>query len=146
MKNLYLSRYLQNGEDIYNWAKSQGFSEVINPEDMHVTIMFSWKKIDWSLIDPVHDIITISEFHTPQVQPFGASKALTFESEILSKRHESLKNLGAKFNPPSYIPHVALTYGQEFPDLNKIVPYKGSLILGPERVEEIIEDWNPKQS
>lgn len=54
-QSLYVKRPLLNADDLIAWAKGQGFTSALSPDDMHVTVAYSrtavrWQRIgeDWS--------------------------------------------------------------------------------------------------
>src|SRR6266700_4036886 len=47
---LYVSRKVVNSDDIVRWARSQGFDTVVT--DLHVTVAYSMRPIDWSGVQP----------------------------------------------------------------------------------------------
>jgi hypothetical protein len=40
-QTLFASRHLLNVDEVREWAKEQGFTSILNGEDMHVTIAFN---------------------------------------------------------------------------------------------------------
>ena len=137
-KTLYISRPLLNVDEIRNWAKQQGFESTLEDGDMHVTIVFSKKSVEWP--KPVTTKF-YNETKNRKVEQFGDAIVLVFPSKILKKRWQSIMGLGASWDFPSYISHVTISY--ELGDLNleDIEPYTGMLKFGPEKFNEIEEDW-----
>ena len=68
--------------------------------------------------------------------------ALIFQSGELQFRHREMREAGASWDYPSYLPHVTLTYDPGDIDVASIEPYQGRLIFGPERFEPIKADWH----
>src|SRR5690606_6627144 len=43
---LYVQRKLLNGAELVSWAKKNGFTSTLPPEDMHVTVLYSRTAVD----------------------------------------------------------------------------------------------------
>ncbi len=54
---LYVSRHVENADEIITWAKSVGFDTTLPAEDMHVTVCYSKEPVDWLQLD--HDDVTL---------------------------------------------------------------------------------------
>lgn len=146
-RTLYVSRPVLNAEEIRAWAESQGITDVIPAEDMHVTIAYSREPIDWIKIqeswnqneDGTFDI----EPGGPRlVEPLGDRDQYTvlmFASSALSYRHEEIKMAGASWDWPEYQPHISLSKEPQALDIRAIEPYNGRIRLGPEQFEEVRE-------
>lgn len=141
-RTLYVSRAVMNTAEIKKWAKGQGFKSTV--DDMHVTIAMSsapldWMKIPatWSWGDKEGEVV-IQPGGARIVEPLGDKGAvvLLFTSSELSWRHTAIREAGATWDFPDYQPHVTLTYEGKTLDLDKIEPYRGEIVLGPEIWEE----------
>ena len=144
LKTLYVSRPLINGTDLVKWAKSVGFDKTLQPQDMHVTIAFSRKPVDWGLLAPETNNMRNSS-STRRITPLGDKGAivLKFESNILQNRWAEFIESGCSWDYPSYQPHVSITYdGDKNRDYG--IPYDGKLVFGPEKFTEVVEDWDKK--
>jgi len=142
-KSLYINRPLINTNDLIAWAKSQGIEKNLDPKDLHVTIAYSKEKVDWSLIKSQKNNIVV-ENGKRSLEFFGdGAVVLRFENEELRKRWQELRKLGANWEYADYKSHITLCYDSEL-DLSNIEPYKGKLIFGPEKIEEVDEDWSNK--
>lgn len=75
------------------------------------------------------------------MEQFGEARVLLFASSELQWRHERMKDVGASWDHAEYQPHITISYDPEAPDLTEVDPYQGEIILGPERFEEVKEDW-----
>ena len=147
LKNLYCSRKVLNGKDIVAWAKTQGFADILSPEDMHVTIAHSKAKLDWDAIPDSFDHITIAQGRGERVvKDFGTAIVLHFKDQALTNRAEELKKLGASSDFPTYKAHISIVYGKlpEGLELKDIEPYEGVIKLGPEIFKEIDNDYKKK--
>lgn len=147
-RTLYVRRNVLNAAEIIKWAKSVGFATTLPAGDMHVTIAFSRKPVDWMRVPD--NQWAAREDGTLRINPggpriieiFGEAKVLSFVSSELSYRHESIKiETGATWDHPQYQPHITLSYGPTPDDLSLLEGYQGEIILGPEIFEEVDEDW-----
>lgn len=148
-RTLYVSRRIVNADDIIAWAKAQGFTSTIPADDLHVTIAFSRRAVDWMKVG--------TDWHGDDkgelvVAPGGArlleklgenAQVLLFNSSALAWRHEQIKEAGASWDWPEYQPHITISYTTH-PDLSKVEPYRGKIVLGPERFEALDENWKEK--
>lgn len=141
-RSLYVSRKLLNSEELIGWAKSQGFETTLQPGDLHVTVMYSEVPVAWPV--PRSGGLLVGPSEERSVGPLGDGGAvvLKFKSPDLSGRWQELQDYGAVSSWPSYVPHVTITWNApEGLDLNKVEPYKGNLIFGPEIFKEVDPDW-----
>lgn len=135
-RSLYVRRDVKNVADIKRWAKSQGFTDLV--DDMHVTIAYSREPVDWLKMGGAWS----SELKLPEggpriVEGLGnANAVLLFACSDLSYRHNNIKRKGASWDFEDYQPHITLSYG-EVPNLKKVKPYTGEIVLGPEIFEEV---------
>lgn len=147
-RTLYVSRRLENASEFLAWAGSQGFGETLSPDELHVTIAYSRQPVDWL---KVGDPWSVDRDGRVVIEPGGArlvetlgdkgAVVLLFSSSTLSYRHEEIKRAGASWDHPDYQPHVTITYQGQGVDLSAVEPYRGKLIFGPERFEEVDDDW-----
>lgn len=151
-KPLYVSRKLLNTSDIIDWARSQGFTNLIEPDDMHVTIAYSKRPVNWfKMGDDLGyqmEPLAIQPGGPRQVAPLGDQGAIVlhFYSGHLQARHRHIREAGASWDYPEYLPHVTLTYGGDDIDIDAIEPYTGLLLFGPEIFEGITGDWHESVS
>lgn len=148
-RTLYVSRRLLNAAEFLAWAKSQGFAGALAESDLHVTIAYSRKRLDWSLVgddciifDPTNDGgLVIAPGGPRVVEPLGPEGAivLKFASWALSRRNHEITEAGASWDYPEFQPHVTITYDGAGVDLSKVEPFRGALRFGPEIFEEIDE-------
>jgi hypothetical protein len=160
-RTMYVYRPVLNGDTIVRWAKSVGFETALEPADMHVTIAYSKKPVDWSkagepmetvtgqvgFAQPQEGRITVPAGGARQLQKFshGGDNAivLLFNSSILSARHEEIHRLtGADWSHPDYQPHITITYRppaklDSDEALRSVPPFRGEIELGAEVFEEI---------
>lgn len=146
-RTLYVRRDLLNGDDLVAWAKGQGFATALTPDDMHVTITFSRRPVDWMKMGEAwgadaNGELVIKPGGPRLVERLGPSAVvLLFASAELSWRHDDMVQAGASFDFDQYQPHVTISYTGAPEDLTKIEPYRGELRFGPEVFEELDEDW-----
>lgn len=145
-RSLYVSRKVVNTGDILKWAKEQGFSEVEDADDLHVTITYSRSPVDWmkmgeSWSNEKSGNIEIKPGGPRLVERLGNDGAvvLMFGSSYLSWRNLWMREEGASWDYEDYQPHVTISYNAGELDLSKVEPYTGKIVLGPEIFEEIDE-------
>lgn len=143
-RTLFVSRKVLNAGDIVRWARSQGIASTLKPEDMHVTIAFSRTPVDWTKIEDdwsgdEQGRVRIKPGGPRVVEKFGeGAKVLVFVSRELEWRNRQIREAGASWDWGDYSPHITITYG-EIPV--EVEPYQGPIVLGPERFQEINENW-----
>lgn len=145
-KTLYLSRKVLNGAEIMEWAKSQGFTSLLDPADMHITIAYSKEPLDWEELGNSFGSITVKKPDTRSIQLFdGGAVVLTVENADLGRRWQECCDAGASWDYPDYSPHVTLTYGG-LADLiiEDIKPFEGDIKLGPEIFAKVNKGWKSK--
>lgn len=148
-RTLYMRRDVINTAEIVNWARSQGFKNIV--DDLHVTIVYSRAAVDWMKVGSTW---SGDEKGQMLVQPGGArlieelgDKAITllFASSELCWRHEDIIRQGGSHDYPDFQPHITITYDPGEVDITKVVPYRGKIVLGPEIFEEIDGKHGPSQ-
>lgn len=143
-RTLYVSRKVQNANEIIGWARSQGFKETLRPEDLHVTIAYSRDPVDWMKVGEAwQSKIEIAEGGPRLTEIFGEAKVLLFKSSDLEWRHQSIREAGASWDHPEYQPHITISYG-DMPE--NVEPYQGKIILGPEIFEEVNDNWREENA
>lgn len=137
--SLYVHRPLLNGEDIQAWAKSQGFTSTLDPDDMHVTICYSRSPVVG--VTPLKGNITVWGGGR-EVEQFGKATVLHFTSSDLANRNFELQMLGATTDFPQFKSRITVSYNGAPDDATQVLPYGGDLVFGPEVHRQINEDWN----
>lgn len=143
-RTLYVHRKVTNAREIIAWARGQGLSDTLDAPDLHVTVAFSRKPLDWFKVSTWGSGEEIEIKGGPRlVQPLGDKGAvvLLIANETLKHRHDEFLRAGASWDWPEYQPHVTLTYRSEGVDLGAVEPYQGDIILGPEVFSEVDDDW-----
>jgi len=151
-RTLYVQRKLLNAAEFIAWAKAQGFGTTTPAGDLHVTIAFSRKPVDWMKAgenwnSDKNGNLTVQPGGARLVEKLGDKGAivLLFNSSELTWRHESIRReAGASWDFPEYQPHVTITYAGGDIDLSKVEPYRGRLHFGPEIFEEIDDNWTSR--
>jgi len=140
---LYVSRRLKNPEAFIAWAKSQGFSKVVNADDLHVTIAYSRESLAWDQSWVDHEPLVCAG-GSRTVEPLGSEGAvvLHFDCNQLQEAWEELRVAGASWDYQGYHPHITITYDvDEGLDLTKIKSYTGPLEFYGEVFEALDTDW-----
>lgn len=152
---LYVHRKLLNADELIAWAKEQGFEVSERPADLHVTVVYSKRPVDWLQADEdwTNDDeggYTVKAGGPRMVDRLGDKGAivLLFGSSHLSYRHESiLRQVGGSHDFSEYQPHVTFTYAaadDETLERARKNPFTGKLRFGPEIFEEIDDNWRDK--
>lgn len=142
-RTLYISRPLLNVDDVKKWAKSQGFTSIIN--DPHVTIIYSKEPVDWLKVgadswgDDDKGILRIKPGGPRVMEQFGKAQVLVFGSDVLTYRNMRAREVGCSWDYDDFNPHVTITYDAPLQAdlLAKVEPYQGELLFGPERFAEV---------
>lgn len=148
-RTLYICRKVQNAGEIISWAKKQGFKTTLPAEELHTTVMYSRVPVDWMKMDSGYSgrqTIYIPEGGPRIVEPLGDQGAivLMFTAPELEHRNRELRSKGASWDWPGYQPHVTITWDGKGVDLDKVEPFTGQIILGPEEYKEIDDDFKSK--
>lgn len=144
---LYVNRPVINAADIIAWAKSQGFTSTLTPDDMHATICYSHAPVD-AAKTPDHPSTVAVVGGQRAVKPLGdkGAVALAFDSDELGAQHKAYRAAGASHDYLAYQPHVTICYSGAPSDLSSVEPYKGPIVFGPEVKAPLDEDWSPKEA
>jgi hypothetical protein len=128
---LYIQRKLENTGAFVDWAESQGFI-IPDPNDLHVTVAFSRKAVDWEVLPALTNILTVAA-GLREVKALGPDAVvLTVSSPKLHDRWAEWLNAGASWDFPEYTPHITITFDAKDIDLSKVQPFTGVLVFGPE--------------
>lgn len=137
---LYVHRPLKNAADLHNWAKGAGIPNLVPPEEMHTTVVYSRAPAEMNPeVDPV-----MVKGGPRTIEKLGDKGAvvLRFESPVLKAHHEDATTAGASHDFPSFLPHVTLSYDAGTCDLSKITaPPAFALEFGPEVHAALNENW-----
>lgn len=153
-RSLYVRRDLLNGGAVLAWAREAGFTDLVDPAKMHVTLAYSKMPLDWmkagedwnanedgSLRVGPGGVRLLEAFGTEEDE--GKAVVLLFTSSALAWRHEQIKRAGAKWKHDDYQPHITISWAgvPEGIDLSAVKAYQGELLFGPEVFEEVNPDW-----
>lgn len=145
---LYVQRKLLNAGELIAWAKDNGFTSTLPAADMHVTVMFSRTAVDpmkmgeaWHSDEKGN--LLVKPGGPRAVERLGDSAVvLLFASTDIVWRHRNMIEAGGSHDFDEYQPHVTLTYAApEGLDLDKIKPFAGKLLFGPELFEPLDLEW-----
>src|SRR5689334_14127856 len=91
---IYGYRDVLNGDQILAWAQSRGVTNLLPPEELHVTIVHSSRAIAWS---PEKNTLTISGDHWRHCQNLGDKNAVVvlFDAHQLTDRWQEACDAGA---------------------------------------------------
>lgn len=141
---LYVSRQLTNAAEVLAWARGQGFTDLMDAADLHVTVLYSRTPVDWFAMDDRwgmrQDVLQVAPGGARKVEPMGVDGvvALVFGSSELRYRHDSMVEQGASHDCESYLPHVSFANSSAgVDDLTTVEPFVGELNFGPEIFEPI---------
>lgn len=147
MKTLFVQRKLLNADELREWALEQGFKTTVPLDEMHVTCAFSKKKVDWNKLRLNQVNVSIpGEHSTRKVQVLGDKGAvvLKFTSAILTTQWQKIIDAGASWDYPDYQPHVTITYEGKGIKPEKMEPYDGDLVFGPQIHTEVDKNFVTK--
>lgn len=148
---LYVYRPLteESAAELLAWAREEGFTELMRPEDLHVTVMYSSRPVNWMKMGGFWGWGPDASEH---LVPFGGPRlvdrigadgavALHFFSGHLNQRNREMRDAGCSWDYPDYMPHITFTYWPGDLDLKKVTPFRGELRFGPEVFEPIQSEW-----
>lgn len=141
---LYVSRPLLNADELLAWAQRQGFTETLAASELHVTVAYSRRAVNWfdmgSSWDGPDGKLIVPPGGPRRVDRLGDSIVLHFDSPALRYRNEEMREKGASWDYPSYQAHVSIAPLKEidgYPHLEAVEPFEGELRFGPERFRAI---------
>lgn len=144
-RTLYLRRDVVNGAAILAWARSQGFTKLMEPKDLHVTIAYSKMAIDWQKLSQAwgqddKGIMRIAPGGPRAVERLGDQQVvvLMISSRDLTWRHCEVLEVGGSYDYDEYQPHITFAVDASgVDDVEAVVPYRGEIVLGPEIFDKI---------
>ena len=150
---LYVWRPLVNWKEVADWYKANTELETTVGEQMHVTVIYSKKAVDWLKVGEDNFTSTndkgqlVIKAGGPRLmEKFGEALVLAFASSDLSWRHNSAEyRADASYDYDEYTPHVTITYQAGAIDVRNMPAYPGQLIFGPENFEEIRGSFDPAE-
>lgn len=142
--SIYISRKVLNYRDIVDWARTSGFTTMMPVESLHVTVVYCKNIVDWNEVSRDEpEMILIPSGDDRSVHMFdGGALVLEIKSDELLERNEELRTQGIHSKFPDYRAHITITYKKpKGLKVQKIKPYDGPIILGPEVIEEAGGGW-----
>jgi len=138
MDNLYVHRPVLNAHELHAWATAQGVKNLLPPEEMHVTQVYSRKPVDETFV-PHDDTIVVKR----KIELLGPKNALvlSFNSDALQARHAQAMAAGASHDFDGYHPHVTLSYDAGDVKASDLTPPTFPIHLGPEVHAPLNENW-----
>jgi hypothetical protein len=154
-RSLYVRRDVLNGDEILAHFAEQGVDvSVVDPEELHVTILYSRQPVDWIKMGeamsygPVNysraDEESDEEYDMcvraggPRVmEAYGTppdTLVMCFASSALTWRHQDMVYRGASHDYDDYNPHLSIA-PWDGTDPREIEPWTGEIELGPEIFE-----------
>lgn len=149
-RSLYVRRNLINVSEFVRWASDAGFVNITPSDQLHVTVLFSKTPVDWIAMrsdwsGDDRGRITIPPGGPRVVEKLGpTATVLTFWSDTLAWRHQSMLERGASSEHEGYTAHVTISHAAQSIDISKVTPFQGALRFGPEIFEEVDENWRDK--
>lgn len=147
-RTLYVYRRVLNAREILAHAKKQGIPDLEPAKELHVTICYSQKPVDWSKAgeDYYSDEkgnLTIKPGGMRMFEKFGNAIVLIFSSSALCARHCQIKyGTDATWDYPEYQPHITVSYAEEQLNLRALEGFTGEIRLGPEVFEEVDPNYS----
>lgn len=138
---LFVSRSLLNPDDVLEWAQSEGFQRPIRASALHVTVALSREPLPWREIPACDGHLSVPRGRRRLVRQFSGVAVLIFGCRKLRQRHAQFRRHGAKWEHPTYQPHVAFAIDDGDRDLSLVRPYAGPLLFGPEAFKEPFESY-----
>lgn len=137
--DLYARRNLANAAQLHAWAQSAGIPNLVPPDEMHVTQVYSRKPVRLA----ARKDVVIASGGERSIAPLGDKGAvvLHFASPELQARHAEAMAAGASHDFPKYLTHVTLSYDAGGKDIASIEPPAFPLVFGPEVHESINDSW-----
>lgn len=151
---MYAFRPVLNAEEIIAWAQENGVTPTLQPDDMHVTVVYSKTPFMANTQDPVYEpawiwndrrVVRGGRRSIARLGKRGEALVLKIESLDLTDEWLYHRRAGASWDYDTYQPHVTLTYSAS-PDLDysDLPVYDGDIILGPLVYRPIDTNWSDK--
>lgn len=142
----YISRPVLNARELHDWAVSQGFVDVVPPEKMHLTMLYSMTRLHPGDVQTDDSPVTVGP-QGREIKKFGDDKAvvLRIENPALHAQHAGHLERGGTHDfertAGEYLPHITISYKPQRIDWTKVEPFRGELHLGAERAEPLVRGW-----
>lgn len=137
--SLYVHRPLANAARLHAWATSAGIPNLVPPQEMHVTQVYSRDPVQ---LEPRDDTVqAVGGRRGLSVLGDKGAVVLHFHNDLLQARHQQAMAAGASHDWPQYLTHVTLSYDGGGADLGAIEPPTFPLEFGPEVHAPINDGW-----
>lgn len=151
-KPLYMKRKVLNAERIVEWAKSQGIPTTLNPDDMHVTVIYSKEPFneEYTRMAEMQDehpmyygghVVRGGKRSVERLGANGEALVLKIECPKMASEHYAFRAMGASSDWPDYKPHITLSWQADGIDEKAIRPFDGDIVLSDIFVSLLDEDW-----
>jgi phage-related protein (TIGR01555 family) len=144
-RTLYVYRKVLNWQEIAKFYKAQDGVDTTVGSEMHTTIIYSKKAVDWIKVGEdnfsstdADGNLTIKAGGPRVMEKFGNALVLAFASSDLAYRHNSAEyRADCTWDYDDYTPHITITYKGGAVDTLHMPAYTGEIVLGPEIFEEV---------
>lgn len=154
-KPLYMKRKVLNAEKIVEWAKSQGIPTTLEPDDMHVTVIYSKEPFSEEYTQAAESqdearmhygghVVRGGKRSVERLGQNGEALVLKIECPKLASEHYGFRSMGASSDWPDYKPHITITWSADGIDEKSIEPFGGDIVLSDIFVSLLDEDWKSK--
>jgi hypothetical protein len=151
-KPLYMKRRVLNAERIVEWAKSQGITTTLDPDDIHVTVIYSKEPFSADYTRnamsqgeaPMHyggHVVRGGKRSVERLGKDGEALVLKIECPRLAAEHYGFRAMGASSDWADYKPHITLSWQAEGIDEKAIEPFDGDIVFSDIFVSLLDEDW-----
>ena len=154
-KPLYMKRKVLNAERIVEWAKSHGVATTLDPNDMHVTVVYSKEPFNEEFTRaaeaygeaPMYygqHVVRGGKRSVERLGANGEALVLKIECPRLASEHYAFRAMGASSDWPDYKPHITISWNAGGLDEKSIRPFDGDIVLSDIFVSLLDEDWKSK--
>lgn len=154
-KPLYMKRKVLNAEKIIEWAKSQGIATTLEPDDMHVTVIYSKEPFSREYTQMVehqeeapmyygNHVVRGGKRSVERLGENGEAIVLKIECPKMASEHYGFRAMGASSDWPDYKPHITISWQADDFDETQAEPFGGDIVLSDIYVSLLDEDWKSK--
>lgn len=151
---MYAFRPVLNAEEIIAWAQENGVTPTLQPDDMHVTVVYSKTPFMADTYAEVYEpawlwndrrIVRGGKRSIARLGANGEALVLKIESIDLLDEWLWHRRAGASWDWDTYQPHITLSYSSESSiDVSNVEPFDGDIILGPLTYRPLDPNWSDK--
>ncbi|WP_137701780.1 hypothetical protein [Marimonas lutisalis] len=144
---VYIRRQVMNGRALTAWARELGLSGIIDPVDLHMTVLYCRTPVHPDHITPATDSFSVQLQNAKPFEIKGHLAIPLLDSKIFADHARHLA-LGATHDYADGVfrPHVTVKYDVEEEDIQFFVAregFSGVIELGPEKVSPLEKGWRP---